>query len=61
MMTYPAAVEVRPGIDPEKRPGVLIQFEYGWLVLQTHSARDLAARIIAAADEVDAESPADGS
>jgi hypothetical protein len=49
---YPTPIEVRPATDPAGRPGVLIQFEHGWIVLQPHAAHALANLIIEVADEV---------
>lgn len=46
-------VEVRPAIDPAGRRGVLLQFSHGWLVVQPEGARELAAMLVATADEVD--------
>lgn len=49
------AVEIRPARDPAGRPGVLLQLPEGWVVLQPADARQLAYRLEACANEVEAQ------
>lgn len=51
-MTRGVGVEVRPATDPAGRPGVLLQFEHGWVVLQPDDAEILARVLVETAQEV---------
>ncbi len=50
--TRPTVVEVRPARDPAGRECVLVQLEYGYVLLLPDDADELARRIIETAQEV---------
>lgn len=49
----PIAVEVRPALDPEGQPAVLLQFTQGWMVVSPANARRVAGMLLDCADEVE--------
>lgn len=49
----PITVEIRPTLNPEGEPAVLLQFENGWMVITPSGARKLAALLMNVADEVE--------
>jgi hypothetical protein len=47
------ALEVKVVTDPAGQPGVLIQFEHGWLVVSPPNARRIATLLLDVADEAE--------
>jgi hypothetical protein len=54
-VSQPIPVEVRPCTDPKGRRAVLMQFTHGYLILRPAQVRQLCARLLDCADEVDAD------
>lgn len=54
-MAEPVPVEVRPCTDPQGQRAVLMQFTHGYLILRPQQMRQLCARLLDCADEVEAE------
>lgn len=54
-VSQPIPVEVRSCTDPEGRRAVLMQFTHGYLILRPAQVRQLCARLLDCADEVDAD------
>jgi len=50
-------VEVRPAVDPQGVPGVLLQLPDGWVVMKPDGARKVGAMLINTADEVESHEP----
>jgi len=49
------AVEVRAVTAPDGKPGVLLQFEQGWMVVTPANARRISALLLDVADEVEGQ------
>lgn len=53
LKSEPVEVQVGLTTDPQGRPGVLLQLPYGWIVVKPAGAREVAAMLLEAADDVD--------